>query len=54
MIALPETPVLVILNEAIRLASRYGEEDAGSFVNGVLDAAARRIRPGALEEGSGV
>lgn len=48
MIAVPETPILVILNEAVRLANRYGEEGAGSFVNGVLDAAARQIRPGAL------
>lgn len=44
----PETPALVILNEAIRLAHRYGEEEAGSFVNGILDAAARRLRPGEL------
>jgi N utilization substance protein B len=49
MLVIPETPVLVILNEAIRLADRYGEEDAGTFVNGVLDAAARRVRPGSLD-----
>jgi N utilization substance protein B len=49
MLVISETPVLVILNEAIRLADRYGEEETGTFVNGVLDAAARRIRPGSLE-----
>ena len=49
LLTVPESPVKVILNEAVRLANRYGEEDAGSFVNGVLDAAARRLRPGALE-----
>ncbi len=54
MIAVPETPVLVILNEAVRLANRYGEDGAGGFVNGVLDAAARQVRPGALGEISGV
>jgi N utilization substance protein B len=53
MIAVPETPVLVILNEAVRLANRYGEDGAGGFVNGVLDAAARQVRPGALGEISG-
>lgn len=53
MIALPETPVLVVLNEAVRLANRYGEEGAGSFVNGVLDAAARQVRPGSLDEATG-
>ena len=50
MLAVPETPVLVVLNEAVRLSNRYGEEGAGSFVNGILDAAARRIRPGSLGE----
>ncbi len=48
LLSIPETPVLVVLNEAVRLARRYGEEDAGGFVNGVLDAAARRLRPGSL------
>lgn len=50
LLVVPESPPKVVLNEAIRLANRYGEEDAGSFVNGVLDAAARRLRPGALDE----
>ena len=46
--AIEETPPRVILNEAVRLANRYGEPEAGAFVNGVLDAAARRLRPGSL------
>ena len=50
LLDMPESPARVVLNEAIRLAHRYGEEDAGSFVNGVLDAAARRLRPGELPE----
>jgi N utilization substance protein B len=48
----PETPTRVVLREAVRLADRYGEPDAGAFVNGVLDAAVRRLRPGELEKGS--
>lgn len=31
------TPVKVILNEAIELAKRYGGEESGTFVNGILD-----------------
>jgi transcription antitermination protein NusB len=53
LLAVPESPVLVILNEAIRLANRYGEDGAGSFVNGVLDAAVRRVRPGTLGKAPG-
>jgi N utilization substance protein B len=49
LMVIDESPPRVILNEAVRLANRYGEEDAGSFVNGVLDAATRRLRPGALD-----
>ncbi len=32
-----DTPVKVILNEAVELAKRYGNEQSGAFVNGVLD-----------------
>jgi N utilization substance protein B len=32
----PETPKAVILDEAVDLAKRYGTEDSGAFVNGVL------------------
>jgi N utilization substance protein B len=46
-----EVDARVILDEAVRLAQRYGAEDAGSFVNGVLDPLARRLRPGELEAG---
>ena len=32
-----ETPVNVILNEAVEIAKRYSTEDSGKFVNGILD-----------------
>lgn len=32
----PETPVAVVLNEAVRLAKLFSTEKSGSFVNGVL------------------
>lgn len=38
-----ETPPRVVLREAIRLAERYGSPDSARFVNGVLDALARRL-----------
>lgn len=37
-----ETPVKVVLQEAVHLAERYGTERSARFVNGVLDAYARR------------
>jgi N utilization substance protein B len=53
LLVVEETPPRVILHEAVRLADRYGEQDAGTFVNGVLDPAVRRLRPGALESPPG-
>jgi len=32
----PATPRAVILDEAVELAKRFGSEDSGAFVNGVL------------------
>jgi N utilization substance protein B len=43
--ARPGTPVRVVLDEAIEIARRYGSEESGRFVNGVLDRIARRMRP---------
>jgi N utilization substance protein B len=42
------TPARVILDEAVRLARRFGREESGRFVNGVLDRLARELRPGEL------
>ena len=33
----PEIPRAVILDEAVELAKRFGNEESGAFVNGVLD-----------------
>jgi N utilization substance protein B len=38
-----ETPPRVVLREAIRLAERYGSPESARFVNGVLDALARKL-----------
>ncbi|HUR78237.1 MAG TPA: transcription antitermination factor NusB [Acidimicrobiales bacterium] len=42
----PDVPTAVILDEAVELAKRYSTEESGRFVNGVLAAAARELRPG--------
>lgn len=39
MIALPQTPVPIIIDEAVELAKKYSTEHSGPFVNGVLEAA---------------
>ena len=36
-------PPRVVLQESIRLAERYGSAQSARFVNGVLDALARRM-----------
>jgi N utilization substance protein B len=40
-----DIPTAVVLNEAVELANRYSTDDSGRFVNGVLAAAARELRP---------
>lgn len=38
----PDIPVQVTLDEAIELAKKYGTENSGRFVNGVLDRIAKQ------------
>jgi N utilization substance protein B len=38
LLAHPDTPPQVVINEAIELARRFGDADSPAFVNGVLDA----------------
>jgi N utilization substance protein B len=38
-----DTPVSIVLDEAIELARRFGSESSPGFVNGVLDAVARQV-----------
>ncbi|MDP8959902.1 MAG: transcription antitermination factor NusB [Actinomycetota bacterium] len=40
----PETPVGVIISEAVRLAKEYSTERSGAFVNGVLGRLAKEER----------
>jgi N utilization substance protein B len=38
-----ETPPRVVIQEAVHLAERYGSARSAKFVNGVIDALARRM-----------
>ena len=41
MLYFPEIPIKVSIDEAIELAKKYSYAEAGSFVNGILDAIAK-------------
>jgi len=43
----PDVPVAVVINEAVELAKRFSTDNSGRFVNGVLSALARELRPDA-------
>ena len=42
----PETPRIVIIDEAIEVAKRFGGDESGSFINGVLDAVRKAVERG--------
>lgn len=41
----PETPVNVVINEAVEIGKRYGTKETPAFVNGILDKLSRTGRP---------
>jgi N utilization substance protein B len=43
LLARPDVPRAVILDEAVELAKRYGSEESGAFVNGVLERVANDL-----------
>ncbi len=44
-----DIPTSVTINEAIEIAKKFGTDESGAFVNGILDRVARLT--GKLEEG---
>ena len=40
----PEVPAKAAINEAIEIAKKFGTEESGSFVNGVLDHIAKELK----------
>jgi N utilization substance protein B len=43
LLACPDTPASVVIDEAVEIARRFGSEDSAAFVNGVLDAVATAV-----------
>jgi len=46
-IAHKDTPPKVAIDEALKLAKKFSSEESPSFLNGILDAAQKRIAGGA-------
>jgi N utilization substance protein B len=44
LMARPDVPTAVVLDEAVELAKSYSTENSGRFVNGVLAAIALNVR----------
>lgn len=45
----PGTPAAVVIDEAIELAKRFSGDEAGQFVNGILDGLRKARAAGALD-----
>lgn len=45
LIKRPDVPVAVVINEYVEIAKAFFEGDEPSFINGVLDSAAKTARP---------
>ncbi len=43
---LPDTPPVVVLDEAIEVGKKFGSEQSGAFINGILDAVRKRLERG--------
>ncbi len=43
-----DVPAVVAIDEAIEVARKFGGEESGSFVNGVLDSVRRRLERGEI------
>lgn len=44
LLAFPDVPFRVVIDEAVNLARRYGGEESPRFVNGVIDALRVRLQ----------
>jgi len=43
-----EVPPVVAIDEAIEIARKFGSEESGAFINGILDAVRKRIERGEI------
>lgn len=44
LVARPDVPTAVVIDEAVELAKEYSTERSPAFINGVLDAVATKVR----------
>jgi N utilization substance protein B len=44
LLARPEVPTAVVIDEAVELAKRFSTDDSGRFVNGMLSTIAAKVR----------
>ncbi len=47
---LPDTPAKVAINEAINSAKKFGTEESGAFINGILDSVRIELEQGRLDD----
>lgn len=47
-----EIPFAVAINEAVELGKRFGAEESGAFINGILDRISAIVREKIAAEGS--
>lgn len=52
LLAFPDVPVRVSINEAVEIARKFSTDASGPFVNGVLDRVAHDVQP-APDRGGG-
>ncbi len=44
-----DTPLIVVIDEAIEIAKKFGSDESGAFINGVLDAVKKKVEDGRLQ-----
>ena len=49
MLAYPNTPAAIVINESLEIARRYAAPESVNFLNGILDAIARSVLKQRLE-----
>ena len=50
----PATPRVVVIDEAIEIAKKFGTEESGVFINGILDAIRIKLESGELVPPAGL
>ena len=53
LLFMPDVPPKVAINEAVEVAKKFGSEDSGGFVNGILDAVRKLAESGEIDINAG-